>query len=157
MTKPQTTTTAAPESYWAMKQRHQREYSEFTPGKVFFAFSNSQFEEGMKSIGLQPTETNKIYRSVAGSFIRREYSIEQRELFERFDAEQAAAIAADPTGEGFIYSMFYDELTNHEYCYSLDSSDALDALGITIDDINADERMKKAFKRAKVAAARSDC
>ena len=44
--------------------------------------------------------------------------------------------------------MFYSELTNHEYGYTRDLTNTLDALGYTIDDINADKRLTKGLYNA---------
>lgn len=43
------------ETYQELKQRHQTEVNNFTDG-VFWAFSDEQFTEGMKSIGLTINE-----------------------------------------------------------------------------------------------------
>ena len=59
-----------------------------------------------------------------------------------------AAIAEDETGEGFIHDMFYFELNNHEYSITYDTTDALEALGLTAEEIAADERLKKGLALA---------
>ena len=38
-------------------------------------------------------------------------------------------------GTGYIYQMFLYELANHEYGYTGDVTDTLDALGLTEDEI----------------------
>jgi hypothetical protein len=45
------------------------------------------------------------------------------------------AIAADKTGDGFIFNMFLYELENYEFGYSRSISDVLEALGYTYDQI----------------------
>ena len=44
--------------------------------------------------------------------------------------------------------MFYSELTNHEYGYTRDLTDTLEALGYTADDVNADKRLIKGLYNA---------
>lgn len=53
------------------------------------------------------------------------------DTFCRLKEEREAAIAEDKTGDGFIYQMFLCELSNHEYNYTEDVEETLDALGYT--------------------------
>ena len=46
-------------SYLELKRKHQSELSKFP---LFFAFNESQFEDGMNKLGLKPNETDKINR-----------------------------------------------------------------------------------------------
>ena len=66
----------------------------------------------------------------------------------RFKQEKADAIAADKTGDGYIYQMFLYELANHEYCITYDYEDTFNALGLTIDEINADKRLLHGLRKA---------
>ncbi|NYC95062.1 hypothetical protein DFN09_003049 [Clostridium acetobutylicum] len=55
--------------YIEMKRKHQKEVNNFP---MFFAFSKEQFKEGMKKLGLEPSETNKIYKfGNTGGFYKR--------------------------------------------------------------------------------------
>ena len=94
------------ETYIEMKDRHSKEYNEFTKGCVFFAFSEEQFNEGMEKIGLTPNDTDKIYRTAGGGFILRTKSKDQAKLFKRFYKEKQEAIKNDKDGTGFIREMF---------------------------------------------------
>jgi hypothetical protein len=47
--------------------------------------------------------------------------------------------------------MFNYELGNHEYCITHDLTDTLDALGLTLEEVNADPMMADALKRAIAA------
>lgn len=58
----------AAETYVQMKERHQKEVNEFP---MMWAFNNDQFAQGMKKLGLQETDTDKIYRIAPGGFIRK--------------------------------------------------------------------------------------
>lgn len=71
-----------------------------------------------------------------------------RDTFSRHEAEREAAIAEDKTGEGFIYEMFLYELHNHEYGYTMDTEDTLDALGYTADEVLSDPRLKRGIEKA---------
>lgn len=136
--------------YEEMKQRHQEEFNKF-PMK--FAFSDKQFEKGMRELGLEPSETDKIYAfRDAGGFYRRSDSPALLEMLDRHHDEMQDVIAADKTGDGFIFNMFLYELENHEFGYSGSVSDALEALGYTYDQIAADPRLMRGLEKAKKQA-----
>lgn len=139
------------ETYKEMKDRHSKEYNEFTKGCVFFAFSEKQFNEGMEKIGLTPNDTDKIYRTAGGGFILRTKSKDQAKLFKRFYKEKQEAIKNDKDGTGFIREMFEYELNNHEYGYTRELTDTLDSLDLTIEEIAADEKLLNGFKIAQKA------
>lgn len=132
--------------YLELKNRQQKEVNEFP---MFFAFNEKQFAEGMARFGLKADETDKIYKlGNTGGFYLRSDSKKLFDMFERHEDEKEKAIASDLTGEGFIYEMFLYELNNHEYGYTGDMEPALDALGMTIDKINADKRLLKGLRKA---------
>ena len=119
--------------YCTMKDRHQAEIDAFP---MFFAFSTEQFTEGMKKLELRPDETDKIRKvGTTGGFIRKTDDDAFCKMLERHEQERDDAIGSDETGEGFIFDMFSYELANHEYNYTYDTEDTLDALGITQQDL----------------------
>lgn len=131
--------------YKELNDRIQKEVNELPLG---FAFSNEQFEQMMNKWGLTVNDTDKIYRIGGGGFIQKsDYSL-MTETFDRHKKELAAAVAADPDGTGFIFDMFSYELRNHEYAYTGDAEDTLDALGYTWEDIENDDRLKRGFQLA---------
>lgn len=134
-------------AYRELKNKHKKEVNDFP---MFFAFSEAQFAEGMLSLGLKPTETDKLYKlGSTGGFYRKSDSPKLKEMFDRHEKEFKEAIAADPTGDGFIYDMFDDELANHEYGYTRDCGPAFDALGLTVEEIRADKRLMHALNKAR--------
>ena len=119
--------------YKQMKDRHSKEIHAFP---MFFAFNDQQFAEGMKKLGLAPTDTKKIYRfGSTGGFYRKTDSEELKSMLLRHSLEMDEAIAEDTTGEGFIYDMFLYELANHEYCITMDYEDTFCSLGLTAEEI----------------------
>lgn len=44
--------------------------------------------------------------------------------------------------------MFYTELANHEYCITYDLTDTIYALGLSVDEINADKRLLHGLNKA---------
>lgn len=132
--------------YADLKQRQQQEFDAFP---IQFAFSDRQFAEGMAALGLQPTDTDKIYKAPGGGFYRREDSQRLYDMMERFDREMQEAVAEDKTGDGFIYEMFLHELGNHEYGVTIDLSETLDALDFTPEAIRADPRLSHGLEKAR--------
>ena len=131
--------------YADLKQRQHQEFSAFP---MQFAFSDSQFAEGMAALGLEPTDTDKIYKAPGGGFYRREDGPRLYDMMGRFDRELQEAIAGDQIGDGFIYEMFLYELDNHEYGYTMDTEDTLDALGYTTEEVLGDPRLKRGIEKA---------
>ena len=125
--------------YLQLKSKHAKEVSEF-PMK--FAFTPEQKIKGMKALGLNENEEDKIYDIGAGGFIRTSDIGAYKELFKRHEEEIKEAIKQDKTGEGFILQMFRCELANHEYGYTEDLTETLECLDLDIDDINENENLK---------------
>ena len=130
--------------YAEIKRRQQEEFNAFP---MQFAFSDRQFAEGMEKLGLKPSDTDRVFKSPGGGFYRREDSQRLKAMFERFDQELKEAVAADKTGEDFIYEMFLCEMENHEYGYTGDLDETLDVLGYTLDEILADGRLSRGLAK----------
>ena len=132
--------------YSELRQKQQEEFNALPLG---FAFSQKQFDEMMRGWGLNPEkDLDKILRIPGGGYVQKKDADLLHQTTERHDKEMEAAIAEDKTGEGFIYEMFLYELDDHEYGYTGDSEDTLDALGYTMEQIEADARLLKGFQRA---------
>lgn len=131
------------------QELHDKQQAEVNAFPMFFAFNAKQFEEGMKSLGLKPNEVKKIYKlGNTGGFYRKSDAPAFHEMMMRHSKEKADAIAADPTGDGFIFDMFDYELSNHEYGYTHDPEPTLDALGLTMEQIKSDPRLFHGWKKA---------
>ncbi len=135
-------------TYKQLKDKHQKEMDAFPLGA---AFSNEQFEKMMQKWGLTVADTDKICSIGAGCFIRKSDKEAFFNMLKRFKDETDAAIAADTTGDGFIYDMFYYELANHEYCITYEYDDTFDALGLTEEQVFADKRLIHGLKKAEKA------
>lgn len=127
--------------YLEMKKKHQKIIDAFDGW--FFAFSKEQFNEGMKKVGLNPEDTDKILRIFGGGFVLKERVAEMEAMFDKNYQEMQEAIKADVEGTGFIYDMFLYELENHEYSYTGEVEDTLDALGFEIDEVLNNAQMSK--------------
>lgn len=132
--------------YAELRQKRQEEFNALPLG---FAFDNKQFEEMMRKWGLDPEkDLDKICSIGYGGFIQKKDADLLHKTLDRHDAEMQAAIAEDATGEGFIYEMFLFELDNHEYGYTWDMEDTLDALGYTAAEVLGEPRLKRGIEKA---------
>jgi len=119
--------------YEQLKDKQQKYTNDFP---MMFAINDEQLKEGMKKLGLNENDKDKIYSIGGGGFIRKTESESFNNMFSNFDNEINMAIKDDPTGEIFIKDMFEFELFNHEYGYTGDIEPTLDALELTLDNIN---------------------
>lgn len=131
--------------YLKLKEKHQKEVNDFPFG---FAFSNEQFKDMLKKFGLKEKDTDKIYSIGAGGYIRKTDSEAMHNMFKKHREEIENEIQNDKDGTGFIYEMFRYELSNHEYCVTYDIEPTLDALGLTLDEINKNQNLVKGLKKA---------
>ena len=136
-----------------------RQQDEFNAVPLGFAFGNKQFEEMMKKWGLDPDkDLDKIYSVGFGGYIQRKDADLLHETRKRHGAEMKAAIEEDKTGEGFIYEMFLYELDNHEFGYTGDTEDTLEALGYTAREVFSSPRLKRGMEKAiKEIMSREGC
>ena len=114
--------------YQEMRNRQQAEINAFP---MFFAFNKQQFAEGMRTLGLSLSDTCQMCSIFGGGYCRKSDAAKLGEMLARHRKELEDAISSDKTGKGFIFDMFLQELENHEYSYTGDVQEALDALGIT--------------------------
>ena len=145
----------ANESYSAMKKRHQEKMDGVLDETTFFAFSDEQFNEGMKKFGLNPKDKNdlkKIVRIPAGGFCLKERLDDLRNVVNQNSEELRLAMQ----DEKFAYQAFLSELCNHEYCITGDPSEAMAVLGVSMDDLKANPKMAQALERAEKKAAQYD-
>ena len=133
-------------TYSELKERQQQEINAFP---FIWAFNESQLADGMRRLGLDPEkDKDKLCSIGGGGIIRKTDADAMRAMFDRHRRELQEAIAADKTGDGFIYDMFYTELANHEYSYTMDLGEGIAACGLTVEQINADPALIHGLKKA---------
>ena len=133
-------------TYKALKERQQQEINAFP---FIWAFNESQLADGMRRLGLDPEkDKDKLCNIGGGGIIRKADADAMRAMFDRHRRELQEAIAADKTGDGFIYDMFYTELANHEYSYTMDLGEGIAACGLTVEQINEDPALIHGLKKA---------
>lgn len=131
--------------YLELKNKHEKEMNAFPIGACF---SKEQFADMMQKWGLTVNDTDKICSIGGGCYLRKCDVQAFLDTSARFKQEKADAIAADKTGDGYIYQMFLYELANHEYCITYDYEDTFDALGLTAEQVNADKRLLHGLRKA---------
>lgn len=131
------------ETYRTLKDRQAKELNEFEG--MFFAFNKEQFTEGMAKIGLTPEDKDKIsYMGVGGGYIRKDRLKDFSAMFARFDSELKEMRKSE---KELLKALVY-ELQNHEFCITLDPTEALQVLGISKEDISP-RIFKKAMQLAR--------
>lgn len=132
--------------YTKLKKRQQEEFNALPLG---FAFTEEQFEKMMRNWELDPkADIDKICRIVSNGYIQKKDLKKLQELSKRHKVEREEAIANDKTGDNFIYHMFLCELNNTEYGYTGNETDALEALDLTWEQLQADKRLLHGFEKA---------
>lgn len=133
--------------YAILREKQQEEFNKLPLG---FAFSNEQFTKMMEGWGLDPDkDTDKIYRIPGGGFIQKKDHALLHETIDRHKREIDEAVEADLDGTGFVYEMFLYEMDNHEYGYTGDLEDTLEALGMTSEEIEASDKLTAGLEKAK--------
>lgn len=130
------------ESYKNIRERQEKEYNEFTKDKVFYAFTEKQFNEGLKKLNANKKE---LVQFISGGFIKK---TDLKELLRGLSQEIEDYITLDKTGNEFIYQMFKYELRNHEYNITHDLEDTLKSLNITGEEIELKENLKQGLLKA---------
>lgn len=127
------------ETYQEMRKRQAEELKKI-PRK--FAFTDEQFKKGMKELGLNEDETDKIVNIGAGGFMKKTDVEFYKDLQRKHYKEFWEGISNDTVGDKFIKNMFLYELNNHEYGYTNDITDTLMSLGLNLKDIRENENLK---------------
>ena len=133
-------------TYRELKERQQQEVNAFP---MFAAFSEKQFDEGMQRLKIKSRKN--VLSIGAGVFIRKDDRDAFVSMMKRHTDEVKQACAADQTGDGFIFDMFYSCLADHEYSYTRDLADGIAATPFTIDEINANAALLHGLSKAAKA------
>lgn len=132
--------------YLEIKNNNQKRFNDFSEKHIYwiFAFSNKEFDEKLKEHDL----TKKDIISIgAGGFIKREHrELYLNKLNELNNCDPFEQIKHD---DAEVKKAFIYELANHEYCITYNLDDALDALGITFEELENDERLLKIMIQAQ--------
>lgn len=128
-------------TYTELKARQQKEVNAFP---FMFAFGQKQFDEMLEKNGVTKSD---IYSIGAGGYVRKSDAKAMEEMFTRHKTELAEARKQNK----FLKEAFLHEMANHEYCITCDREEVLTACGITEDNYQKNEDIRKAWKEAKKA------
>ena len=106
-----------------------------------FAFSKEQLNKMIEEFGVPTSELRHLGM---GTYAKASDVKLISETFDRHANETTEAMK----NEQFAYDAFRYELANHEYGYTGEVEDTLDALGLTYEEVQADEVLRKALERA---------
>ena len=126
------------ETHTQQKKRHMDEIS--TVKGLFWAFSNDQLTEGLNKIN---ATVKDIVSIGAGGFILKTELQGFKDMLDRHALERKE-LKKDVKK---LFDALVYELGNHEYCITYDPQDALDALGLTKEDVDP-VLLKKACKQS---------
>lgn len=127
--------------YSELKAKHSEELNAFDG--MFFAFSDSQFAEGLARLNVEKENLKANIVSIgAGGYLLKSKVKDFTEMFKRHNLEMKQL---KKNHKDLLEAITY-ELRNHEYCITYDVTDALEALGLDLDDVPADilSKAKKA-------------
>ena len=125
-------------TYLELRKKQDEEFNTFPK---FFAFSDEQFKEGLKKLGVKKDE---IVYLAGGGYIRKIDVKSYDEMNKRHIAEFKEACK----DLNFATSMFYYELNNHEYSYTQDISETLLGLGLSETKVAQDPILSEALQKA---------
>lgn len=135
--------------YQKLKKSQQERINDFLHVNAFFAFSEKQFKEGVKKLGIPEGATGVLVPlGNTGGFILKEKVQEYKAIVAQTVAETQAALDDPDTGADFAYQMFFAELANHEYSYTGSTWETLDALGYTLEEVDKNPVLKAALAKA---------
>lgn len=125
-------------NYIAFKETLQKKINEFP---ILFAFNEEQLEKGKQKLGVK--ENNELISIGNGGFIRKV----DKTAFINLSKDSTKELEEFLSEEDHLFDAFKYELSNHEYCISNDHDSALEALGLSFEELT--EEQKKILKRAK--------
>lgn len=136
--------------YRSLRKIQQKRMDAVIEKYCFFAFSDAQFEEGMKKFGLttQPEDLKKISRFYAGGYILKEHASELHAVIERNQQDFNEAVQDPVNGEEFLRDAFTTSLFDHEFAVSGSAEDALDSLGMSLEEIRKDPKQYRVLQES---------
>lgn len=140
--------------YRKLRDAHQKRFDDYSNANMFFAFSKSQFAEGMAKFGLDSESKDDLKKVVSvgyGGYSLRSATKGLHELMAQLDRELHDWVTAS---EENAYDALLTELCNHEYIVTGDLSDGIYACGLTVDEINESPMLQRALHRAAREASR---
>lgn len=119
---------------------------------IYYAFNDKQLQQIKEMLGITNDEEfeNNVVSTYGGGLILKNNIPLLNTYFDEKEKELKKLIDEDKTGEGFVQDMFYTELVNHEYPYTQQLDDTLEALGLTLEEINTNAKLRHGLDLASL-------
>lgn len=132
-------------NYKEFKKQAEKETNELSSEVCFFAFDKKQFAEGLEKFGIEREKAPELIVPIGGGGFALKSSVNDlREMSKKHDKELAELMQ----NEEFAVSAFDYELGNHEWVVTGDETDAIFALGYSVEDVKNSEHLLKCLKAA---------
>lgn len=130
-------------SYTDLQVAHQKDVNEFPMIFMFGKKTDDEIKTELAKIGAK--KLAECVHIGAGAIMKKADVPVWAALCKRHEAEKKLFTETETN----LVQMIYSEMCNHEYGYTCDSYDTLQALGKTENDFRTDERFLNAWKKAE--------
>ena len=127
-------------TYQEWRKQKQEEFNELP---ILFAFSMKQLEEGKEKLGVK--DNSELVSVYNGAFMKKA-DVHMLKEHMRKEKQEETGLYKD---FDFVYGMFLYELANHEYLYTRDDEETLDACCLEKKDLKNNPMLSDAFEKAK--------
>lgn len=125
--------------YKELMKRQKEERDSFS---LIFAFDDDQLKNSLTKLGFKETDRDQVLYIGNNFYIPKDKMKDWDQMNIRHISELKEEINKDKTGTEFIYDMFFSELNNHEFSYTEDYEDTLEALNITEKDLLENKNLR---------------
>lgn len=139
--------------YIEVKNEQQEQLNDFLKDTAFFAFNREQWDKGLTKLGLtKDTMSDKLTSLGKGSgdYLLRTKCKDYIQLLK----DQSIQLDDLLTNHEFLLDALKYELSNHEYCYTHDFTNALGSLGL--DESYFDTEVKMTILSQALVACRGE-
>lgn len=130
-------------TYKEVKEKYQKQINDFP---CIVAFSKKSVEEKLSDLNVNSIDDLK--QIIPGYFIRKS-DIEDFKQININKQTEIKTLYNGYKGYRFAKSMFKYELNNQEYCITYDLTDTLEALNLTLEEIESNKNLRIGLKLAK--------
>lgn len=135
--------------YYSFNEKNTKSLHDFISKNVFFAFSQEQFNDGLKKFNIDPENKeeikNKLHKYIGGGFILIESEKEEKRIIKKRNKVQRKYLSKF---KNLVDALKY-EMYNHECGYTGDYLNGLYAIGYGLKDLRKNKKLQKAYFKAK--------
>lgn len=136
------------DSYGALQEAHQEDISNFPILWLFGKKSDAELIEAISKIGAKSVD--ELIGIGGGGYIHKSKKDDFLTMMRKHTAERKEF----SSNQNNLVEVIFSEMCNHEYAYTQDPEDTLNALGKTYKDLQ-DPNFKKAWKLAEKKCLKS--